>query len=162
MKSLQEAALVNAILIENRSLKFYRAMSAKVTDMRCKRVLDLMAEEEKEHLESFCRLYPGNEDELYHALIRNDIYDDPYYHSLLDSIAGDCTEIDALKIALKEEQACIEWYSVFVDTIREPDVRNVFVRILHETNNHCELISEEYMLCMNMVDRTDQDTYVRE
>jgi rubrerythrin len=162
MKFLKETAVVNAILIENRSLKFYRAMSAKVNDVRCRQILDLMAREEEEHLETICNMYPGNEDELYNALIGNNIYDDPYYRSLLKEVDGITHEHDVLRIALKEEQACIELYQTFVDTIREPEIHDIFVRIHKETSNHCEMISEEYMRLMNMADKTDQDIYVRE
>lgn len=162
MESMQKTALLTAIAIEIRSLSFYRAMLLKVDDINTRRVVELLAHEESDHLESFCNLYPGNDDELSKILVENSVTCDPYYKSLLESIEGDATEKDALRIALKEEQSCIEWYSVFVDTIREPGIRDVFVRILNETNQHYELISEEYMRLMKMVDNTDQDIYVRE
>jgi rubrerythrin len=137
-------------------------MSSKVKDIRTRQVLELLAQEEADHLESFCNLYLGNDNDLVDILGKNSIYADPYYSSLLNSVDGNTTEKDALRIALKEEQACIEWYSVFVDTIREPRLHEVFVRILNETQKHGELISEEYMRLMNMVDRSDQENYVRE
>ncbi|MDA8413606.1 MAG: ferritin family protein [Desulfobacteraceae bacterium] len=143
MESLLKTAIIEAIMIENRSLKFYRAMSTKVDDIRCKDVLERLARKEEEHLESFCNLYPGNEDDLYHALVKNNIYDDPYYRSLLNSIHGNSTEIDILRIALKEETACIECYSAYVETIREPAIRDIFVQNLEETRNHAEMIEEE-------------------
>lgn len=162
MESMQKTALLTAIAIEIRSLSFYRAMLSKVDDINTRRIVELLAREESDHLESFCNLYPGNDDELSKILVENNVTCDPYYKSLLESIEGDSTEKDALRIALKEEQSCIEWYSVFVDTIREPGIRDVFARILNETNQHYELISEEYMRLMKMVDTTDQDIYVRE
>jgi rubrerythrin len=159
---MQSAAIVTAINIENRSLGFYRAISSRVKNSCTKRVFEVLAAEEAEHLEAFCRLYEGNETELVALLNKNNVYADSYYCSLLDSIDEHATEKDALSLALKEEQACIEWYSVFVDTIRAPHVRDVFVRILHESNKHGEIIAEEYMRIMRMVDRSDQDIYVRE
>lgn len=162
MESMQLAAIVTAINIENRSLGFYRAVSSKVNDANTRRIFELLANEEAEHLESFCSLYQGDHEELLRLINQNNTHSDPYYYALLDSIDDSTTEADALRIALKEEQACIEWYSVFVDSIRAPHIRDVFVRILNESNKHGEVIGDEYMRIMRMVDRSDQDIYVRE
>jgi rubrerythrin len=162
MESIHLSAITTAITIENKSLSFYNALSSRVTDNNTKRIFKLMAQEELEHLKSFYDLYPGSEDELINLLFKSNMYSDPYYCSLLKSVEIDANEKYALEISLKEEQACIEKYSVFVDTIREPHVREVFSRILNETINHSELISEEYMRLMNMVDKSDQDCFVRE
>lgn len=162
MEPMHMAAIVTAINIENRSLGFYRAVTAKVSDTKTRRVFEVLANEEAEHLESFCNLYQGDQEDLVGLLNRNNVQADPYYRTLLDSIDDSTTEKDALRIALKEEQSCIEWYSVFVDSIRAPHIRDVFVRILNESNKHGELIGDEYMRVMRMVDRSDQDTFVRE
>ena len=159
---MQLAAIVTAINIENRTLGFYRAVTSRVNDSSTRRIFTLLADEEAEHLESFCHLYQGDKSELVDILNRNNVHADSYYSSLLDSIDSTTTEKDALRIALKEEQACIEWYSVFVDAIHAPHVRDVFVRILNESNKHGEIIGDEYMRIMRMVDRTDQDIYVCE
>jgi rubrerythrin len=162
METMQEAAIVTAINIENRSLGFYRAVASKVNDSKTKRIFELLAKEEAEHLESFCTLYQGNDDELVDILNANNIYADPYYSSLLDSIDCNTSEKDALQIALGEEEACIEWYTVFANAIRAPHIREIFVKILNDSSKHGELIAEEYMRLMNMVDRADQDIFVRE
>lgn len=162
MDAMQLAAIVQAITIENRSLSFYSALSAKVTDLRTKRIFELLAQEEQEHLEHLCDLYPGHVHELVDILFKTNMYLDPYYLSLLNSIEGNENEKYALEIALKEEQACIRCYSKFVETIREPQINTVFAQNLVETYKHSEIIEEEYMRHMRMVDRTDQDIYVRE
>jgi len=162
MESMQSAAIVTAINIENRSLGFYHAVTAKVNDINTRRVFELLAKEASEHLESFCNLYQGNKDELVNILNENNMYANPYYCSLINSINDDTTETGALRVALEEEQACIEWYTGFVDTIRETHVHDVFVQILNKTRNHCEIIKVEYMRFMKTMDRTDQDIYVRD
>jgi rubrerythrin len=159
MDEMQLAAIVTAINIENRSLGFYRAVTSKVTDANTIRVFNRLADEEAEHLESFCRLYQGDEVELVSILNKNNVLADPYYRHLLNSIDSNATEKDALTIALKEEQACIEWYTVFVDSIRAPHVRDVFVRILDESNKHGAMIEEEYMRITRTVDGANQDTF---
>ena len=162
MESMYLSAITTAITIENRSLSFYSALSSKAKDIRTKRTFQLLAEEERSHLESCCDLYPGSEDELIELLFKSNMYADPYYRTLLDSVDENSDEKYALEISLKEEQACMESYAVFVDTIRVPHICEVFSKILNETNKHGEIIREEYMRLMNMVDRTDQDMFVRE
>ncbi len=162
MESLFNAAIVAAISIETRSMSLYSAMSTKVQGLRTRQLLELLAHEEADHLESFCSLYPGTAEQRMDILSTSSIYMDPYYCSLLKSVTEGSTEADVLQIALKEEQSCIEWYSAFVDTIREPCLQALFIRILDETQKHADLISEEYMRLMRMVDRSDQDIFVRE
>lgn len=162
MDPIHLAAITTAITIENRSLSFYSALSLKVTDIRTKRIFELLAKEELTHLESFCDLYPGPEGELIELLFSSNMYADPYYCTLLESVDANADEKYALEISLIEEQACLKCYSTFVDTIRVPHVRDVFSEILNETSKHIEMIEEEYMRLMNMVDRSDQDIFVRE
>ena len=155
-------AIETAITIENRSLCFYRAVLSKVSDSNARRVFELLLEEEKQHLNQLCDLYQGSKEKLDAILNKDSLCEDPFYCALSDSIDSDSLEIDALEVALREEQACVRNYSRFVETIREPSIHDMFSRILCETRNHCEMIEDEYMRLMHMVDRTDQETYVRE
>lgn len=162
MEHILKTAIICAIKIENRSLKFYLAMSKKIDNIRCKRVLELLARDEYEHLESFCNLYPGNEDDLYNALFESNIYNDSHYSSLLDSVNSNTTEIDVFRVALREEQSCIESYTAYVEAIREPAIREIFLQSLIETRKHAEMIEEEYMHLISIADGADQNVYVHE
>ena len=68
----------------------------------------------------------------------------------------------ALEIALKEEKACIDQYTFLARDIVDPLVRGIFQRVVKETENHYAMIEDEYMHVMTMVDKSDQDIYVRE
>jgi rubrerythrin len=162
MESLHGDAIEAAITIENRSVVFYREVLSRVTDNNTRRVFELLKKEEEGHLKSVCDLFQGTKDELEIILNENSVHSDPYYSVLLAAVKSNATEKDALETALKEEQACIRRYSQYVDSIRLPHIREVFARILDETHKHAEMISEEYMRLMGMVDRTDQDIFVRE
>nr|WP_243688862.1 hypothetical protein [Geotalea toluenoxydans] len=65
-------------------------------------------------------------------------------------------------MALKEEKACIEQYTLLAKDIVDPLVRKIFEQVVKETQNHYEMIEDEYMHIMTMVHRSDQDIYVRE
>jgi rubrerythrin len=162
MESLHGDAIKTAIFIENRSMGFYSEVMLRVTDSNTRRVFELLRIEEEEHLNYLCDLFHGTKDELNNILNENNVNLHPYYSLLLKSVKSNATEKDALEIALKEEQACIRWYSQYVDTIRETHVQEVFARILDETHKNAEMISEECMRHMGMVDMTDQDIFVRE
>jgi rubrerythrin len=151
MESIYLGAIVSAIAMKNRNLGLYRAVTAKVTDSTTRQVFDTLTKEESGHLEDFCKLYQGDENELDDILNRNDIFSDPYYCSILTSIKGDSAEFEALRIALRHEQSCIEWFTIFADIIREPHICAVFARVLEESNKRADLISEEYSRLMNIV-----------
>lgn len=150
MESIHRKAIEAAIAIENRNLDYCRAVMSKVTKTTTRRVFELLAEGKAGHVGTFCRLFTGCAGELDTILTANSMYADPYYRLLLDSIDGDSPDLDALRIALREEQACIELYTVFVDIFREPHVRGVFARILDETRGHGNMIREEYDRIMNV------------
>ena len=145
MESILSGPIVYAISIKNRNLEFYRAMAAKVSDNSIRKVFDTLAEEESGHLEAFCDLYQGEETELAAILNRSSIFIDPYYCSLITSIDGASGESDALRIALRQDQSCIEWFAVFADIIRVPHIHAVFAKVLEETTKRGDLIQNEYM-----------------
>ena len=61
-----------------------------------------------------------------------------------------------------EEKSVVDQYSVMAKDIIDPLVKSVFDRVVKETQGHYDMIEDEYMHIMGMVDKTDQDTYVRE
>ena len=162
MESIHRKAIATAIALENRNLSYCRAVMSKVTDSGTRRVFELLAAAEAEHLGSLCRLYPGCADELNSILNMDNMHADQYYCLLLASICGDSPEFDTLRIARKEEQACIELYSVFVDIFWEPHVRDVFARILNETRTQVEMIREECTRLMKVAAGTGHDAFACE
>ncbi|HBA73688.1 MAG: hypothetical protein A2X82_07230 [Geobacteraceae bacterium GWC2_55_20] len=157
MEFFQEKAILTAIAIEIRSLSFYRSMSSKVDDIHTRRFFELLAVEEADQLNLFCKQYSGNDGKLVDILVKNNMYSYPYYCSMLNSVGCHTSESDALQIALKEEQACIDCYTEFMEEIQEPTIRDIFESILKEARKHCELISEEYMRLSGSTEHPDYD-----
>lgn len=164
METIQESAFEKAIAMETRSLSFYRAITLKVKDCKTRQVFELLAQEEAAHLHLFCGMFQGEEADLARLLGKNYVNTlfDPRYCSMVNSIDTDSSEKDALRIALEEEQACIDRYAALVETIRDPQVYDLFTRILDETRKQCEIISEEYTRLMGMAGSMDEDIFVRE
>lgn len=160
--SLQEA-LKLAIQAEKDSMDFYRRASAVTKNERAKKVFDLLANEEVGHLKSFFDHYKGGEfGDLTSFMESPPNLKNTTYQALEKAIDEETHEQKALEIALKEEKSCIDHYAVLVKDIVDPLVRTIFARVVKETQNHYDLIEDEYMHVMAMVDKSDQDTYVRE
>jgi rubrerythrin len=160
--SVQEA-LKLAIQAEKDSMDFYRRAATATRNERAKKVFDLLANEEVGHLKSFFDHYKGGEfGDLKTFMESPPNRKNTTYQALEKAIDEETHEQKALEIALKEEKACIDQYTVMVKDIIDPLVRSIFEKVVKETQNHYDLIEDEYMHVMKMVDKSDQDIYVRE
>ena len=160
--SVQEA-LKLAIQAEKDSMDFYRKASSITKNERARKVFDLLANEEAGHLKAFFDHYKGGEfGDINSYMSSPPNRTNTTVLALEKAIDENTPEKVALEIALKEEKACIEQYTFLAKDIIDPLVRAIFVRVVKETENHYALIEDEYMHVMTMVDKSDQDIYVRE
>jgi len=159
-----EEALKLAIQAEKGSMDFYRRAASVTRNQRAKRVFDLLASEEVGHLKSFFDLYKGGEfgSDLKTYMACPPDRKNATLQKLEKAIDEETHEQKALEIALKEEKACIEQYTVLVQDIIDPLVRGIFSRVINETQKHYDMIEEEYRHVMTMVHESDQNIYVRE
>jgi len=158
-----EEALKLAIQAEKDSMDFYRKAASVTKNERARKVFDLLANEEVGHLKSFFDHYKGGDfGDLKSFVDAPPNKKNAVYQALEKAIDEETHEQKALEIALKEEKACIEQYSIFAKDIVDPLVRGVFERVVKETQNHYDLIESEYAHVMTMVHESDQDIYVRE
>lgn len=160
----QQEALKLAIQAEKDSMDFYRRAASVTRNQRAKKVFDLLANEEVGHLKSFFDLYKGREfgSDLNTYMASPPDRKNATLQLLEKAIDEETHEQKALEIALKEEKACIEHYTVLVQDIVDPLVRGIFSRVINETQKHYDMIEEEYRHIMTMVHESDQNTYVRE
>jgi len=160
--TLQEA-LKLAIRTEKGSMDFYRRAGSITADERSKKVFGLLADEEAGHLKAFFDHYQGGDLGDLPGYLNSPVDKQSITHLALEkALATDTHEQKALEIALREEKACIELYTILIKDIVDPLVRRVFDSVIRETQGHYDMIEDEYMRVMAMVDRSDQDIYVRE
>jgi rubrerythrin len=158
-----QEALKLAIQTEKDSMDFYRRAASVTKNERAKKVFELLANEEVGHLKSFFEHYKGGEfGDLKTYMESPANKKNATYQALEKAIDEETHEQKALEISLKEEKACIDQYTVIVKDIVDPLVRTVFERVVKETQGHYDMIEDEYMHVMAMVDKSDQDIYVRE
>ncbi|MDA8427707.1 MAG: ferritin family protein [Geobacteraceae bacterium] len=160
--SLQEA-LKLAIRAEKDSMDFYRKAASLAKNERARKVLELLANEEVGHLKAFFDHYKGTEFGDINSFMDSPADEkNPTYVKLIKAINDDIVEQTAMELALVEEKDCIGQYTQLAQGVVDPAVRNVFERVVKETQGHYDLIESEYAHIMGMVHETDQDTYVRE
>lgn len=160
--SVQEA-LKLAIKAEKDSMDFYRKAASVATNERAKKVFDLLANEEVGHLKSFFDHYKGPEfGDLKSYMESPPDTKNPTYMKLVKALTEDMIEQKAMELALVEEKECIGQYTQLAKGVVDPAVKNIFERVVKETQGHYDLIESEYAHIMAMVHESDQDTYVRE
>lgn len=160
--SVQEA-LKLAVQGEKDSLDFYRRAASATKNDRAKKVFELLANEEVGHLKAFFDHYKGGEfGDLKSYMDSPPNKKSATIMALEKAIDENTHEQKALEIALREEKSCIEQYTLLAKDIIDPLVKGIFQRVVKETQNHYDMIEDEYMHVMKMVDKSDQDTYVRE
>ena len=160
--SVQEA-LKLAIQAEKDSMDFYRKAASVTKNERARKVFDLLANEEVGHLKAFFDHYKGGEfGDLQTYMASSPDTNNVTYRALMKAIDEETHEQKALEISMKEEKACIDHYTVLIKDIVDPLVRGIFEQVIKETQGHYDMIEDAYMHVMKMVDKSDQDIYVRE
>lgn len=149
MKKHLKFALHTAILIEKQSLDFYRYAAKIVSNAGTRRMFELLAAEEAEHLGDFHKIYQAQGfGDLQGLFNTPPDLGAPAYQSLVKSVATDTQEKEAMEIALREEKACLDLYSDLVISVNDPEARELFGQALRETQTHCNIIQEEYVRLM--------------
>jgi len=158
-----EQALKLAIQGEKDSMDFYRKAASVAKNERAKKVFDLLANEEVGHLKAFFQHFKGKEFGDVESFMRTPPdANNPTYKALMKVLDDETMEQQALEIAMKEEKSVVDQYTLLAKDMVDPLVKAIFERVVKETQGHYDMIEDEYMHIMGMVDKTDQDIYVRE
>lgn len=158
-----EQALKLAIQGEKDSMDFYRKAASVAKNERAKKVFDLLANEEVGHLKAFFQYFKGKEFGDVESFMKTPPdTNNSTYKALMKVLGEETMEQQALEIAMKEEKSVVDHYSVLAKDIVDPLVKGIFERVIKETQGHYDMIEDEYMHIMGMVDKTDQDIFVRE
>lgn len=158
-----EQALKLAIQGEKDSMDFYRKAASVAKNERAKKVFDLLANEEVGHLKAFFQHYKGKEFGDVESFMKTPPdTNNSTYKALMKVLGEETMEKQALEIAMKEEKSVVDQYTLLAKDIVDPLVKAIFERVVKETQGHYDMIEDEYMHIMGMVDKTDQDIYVRE
>ena len=144
MDEFTKRAILSAIKAEKKSHDLYYLAARHATDPDARGFLMKLACDEFEHMSGFISIYPEGESELTPLLDGIPDRNVLIYKELLEMVTQITTWDRALSIAKLEEEACIEQYSILVEAIQIPDVKDMFKKALDETEQHLESINIEY------------------
>jgi rubrerythrin len=150
MDEFTKRAILSAIKAEKRSHDIYYLAARHATDPDAREFLMKLACDEFEHMSGFISIYPEGESEFTPLLDRSPDGNAFIYKELLEMVTQITTWDRALSLAKMEEEACIEQYSILIEAIQLPDVKEMFKKALDETEQHLKSINFEYALRKNM------------
>lgn len=156
-------ALKLAIQTEKNTMDLYKHAADIIKNPRGKQVFEQLAGEEAEHVGHLFKVYSGKEyGSLADFLASPAQLDNKTIKQLDQALSKNAHERKAMELALNLEEELAKSLHQTASNIVDPAVRNIFVRLAKETENHFALIESEYAHLMAMVHETDIDTYVRE
>ncbi|PLY02966.1 MAG: ferritin [Desulfuromonas sp.] len=158
-----QTALKLAAQTEKNVMDFYNHAASIVQNPKAKKVFELLAREEREHVGHVFPLYQGNDLGTLDEFISSPPHPDTVMIKELEkALKENLHESKAMELALREEEDLAKNLRMTASKIVDPAVRLVFDRLAKETEDHYALIESEYAHVMGMVHETDIDTYVRE
>ena len=158
-----QSALKLAAQTEKNVMDFYKRAASIAKNPKAKKVFELLAKEEMEHVSHVFPLYEGDDLGTFDEFINRPPHPDTVTLKALEKIlTEDIPESKAMELALREEEDLAKNLRLTAAKIVDPVVKQVFERLAKETEHHFAIIESEYAHIMGMVHETDIDTYVRE
>lgn len=155
-------AIHNSMSVEKNAMNFYLACAEQCKDEKSQKFFSLLAREEKEHAHTFFAIAPEGGDESAFSAFIGSVDESEGFFGHIGKVAADFNERKAMLLALDKEKALAEQLRSMAAKIDDPEVKKVYEWNARSTDNHFQLIEEEYSRLMGMVHASDVDTYVRE
>lgn len=156
-------AVRRSIMTEKNAMDFYLRCAARANNAGARRVFELLAGEEREHVGWFFNIYTGEDLDDLESFLKTAPSSDSDWLRDLEKIGGDVlNERKAMELALDKERKLADHLRGMAAKMTDPAVRQVFEDNARSTDNHYQLIESEYARLMGMVHESDIDTFVRE
>lgn len=122
-----------AIKSEESSYKFYQEMAGKAKDTEAAKVLNKLAQDEKDHLNYLLWLKSGDP-------INEQVYFDGFEEA--GELKAEMSAKEVLGVAVKRESAAAQMYRKMADIFKaEPDKYFIFERMAREEDHHGNAVS---------------------
>ena len=143
-QSVQDA-IYHSMLTEKDAMDFYRTASQYVRNPDARKMLELLAQEEREHAEWFHRICHNVDLDEFLQLIDSGPAPDSVWISKLNAIADlGHGELEILQLAMRQEKDLEKELTEIASSARNEDVRQIYEANIESTRHHFELIAEEY------------------
>jgi len=154
-------AIKRSILTEKSAMDFYTSCATLMKNAEAKKTFELLAREEREHAESFFKIYDGDDIGTFDEFMKTET-DSDWLNELEKAALPNMDERKAMEFAMEKEQQLEKHLRAMAAKVSDPEIKSVYEANALSTHNHYELIESEYARLMGMVHETDIDTYVRE
>jgi rubrerythrin len=133
--------LIFALAKEESSVRFYRALAARVKNPDTMTIFQALTHQEEKHidavkLEMFKQGYTVSETSL------KGIPDDEVSLEL-DAQAEQMSYLDALRMAVRKERAAFKLFAELMAMARQPDARNMLLELAEEEMRHVLQLEHE-------------------
>ncbi|ABO48654.1 Rubrerythrin [Desulforamulus reducens MI-1] len=123
-----------AIKSEESSYHFYKDMAVKAQNSETKKVLEKLAQDEKDHLEYLLWLKSGEP-------INDEVYFDGFEEA--GELKPEMTPKEVLTIAIQREDAAAKMYSQMADIFKgQPEKKFIFERMAREEGHHGQAVTQ--------------------
>jgi rubrerythrin len=145
MDHLIQEALRTVIVTGRNSMDFYRCAAARVSAGSARSLFERLAIEEARRLEFFLSNYTVSDYASYldHAINPSRLTSPPH-REMQRTVTSDFSDMDALKLALKEKALCLNRYLVLAEAFKEPELHFLFQMVVDENRRHQKALRKEY------------------
>lgn len=154
-------AIKRSILTEKSAMDFYTSCASHMKNEEARKTFELLAREEREHAESFFKIYEGDDIGTFEEFMQLET-DSDWLNDLEKAALPNMDERKAMEFALEKEQQLEKHLLAMAEKVEDAEIKAVYEANAKSTHNHYVLIESEYARLMGMVHETDIDTFVRE
>ena len=161
MSSNITEAIKRSILTEKSAMDFYTSCATHLKNVEARKTFELLAREEREHAESFFKIYDGDDIGTFDEFMQLET-DSDWLNDLEKAALPNMDERKAMEFAMEKEQQLEKHLLIMAERAEDQEIKAVYEANAKSTHNHYVLIESEYARLMGMVHETDIDTFVRE
>ena len=154
-------AIKRSILTEKSAMDFYTICANHMKNEEAKKTFELLAREEREHAESFFKIYEGDDIGTFDDFMKTET-DSDWLNESEKAALPNMDERKAMEFAMEKEKQLEQHLRAMAEKVEDPEIKAVYEANAKSTKNHYILIESEYARLMGMVHETDIDTFVRE
>ncbi|PLX77509.1 MAG: ferritin [Desulfuromonas sp.] len=154
-------AIKRSILTEKSAMDFYASCATHMKNEEARKTFELLAREEREHAESFFKIYDGDDIGSFDEFMKTET-DSDWLSELEKKALPNMDERKAMELAMEKEQQLEKHLREMAAKVDDAAIKAVYEQNAQSTHNHYALIESEYARLMGMVHETDIDTFVRE
>ncbi len=138
-------AIYRSLMTEKDAMDFYRSAAQYVRNPDARKMLEFLAEEEREHAEWFHRICNRIDlDEFLRLIDSGPAPESNWLPKLNDIVSSNNGELEVLQLAMRQEKDLEKELQRIAAAATSDEVRQIYEANIESTRHHFEMIAEEY------------------